>query len=78
MSLHKFTLISQNQTTLKRMSTISKIVKDKNSIQLTLRAYEMDKPTIPAVRESLAITANRQAKNMIQLPTNSSRMANHL
>ena len=38
----------------------------------------MDNPTIPGDRESLAMTANKAAKNTIQLPTNSRRTANHL
>ena len=38
----------------------------------------MERPTIPGDKDSLAITANKAAKNTIQLPTNSSLTANHL
>ena len=47
-------------------------------ILLTLRAYVIERPTIPGDSVSRAITANRAAKNRIQLPTNSSLTANHL
>jgi len=41
-------------------------------------AYDTDKPTIPGSIESRAATANTAAKNIMQLPMNSSRNANHL
>ena len=60
------------------LSVLQSFKKKVIKLQLTLRAYDIDNPTIPGDRESLAMTANKAAKNTIQLPTNSSRTANHL
>ena len=44
----------------------------------TWRAYVIDKPTSPLCKVSRLITANKAAKNMIKLPTNSRWTASHL
>lgn len=38
----------------------------------------MDRPIMPGLRLSLAMTANKAANDTMQLPTNSRRMASHL
>lgn len=45
---------------------------------LTCSEYDTDRPTKPALRLCLEITANRAANRTMQLPTHSSRTASHL
>ena len=45
---------------------------------LTFMAYDTDRPTMPGLRSSRPNTANSEANKIMQLPTNSSRMASHL
>lgn len=48
------------------------------STPLTCNEYDTDRPTKPALRLCLEITANRAANRTIQLPTHSRRTASHL
>ena len=45
---------------------------------LTFMAYDTERPTMPGLRSSRPNTAKSEANKIMQLPTNSSRMASHL
>lgn len=52
--------------------------KTKQNKTLTLRAYDIDKPTVEELTVFPASTTNSAAKNTIKLPRNSSLTDSHL